>query len=129
MKELDTNCEILWVKIKLKKAKELLISTFYMPHRNIDTITEFESSVIKANPQGNKNLIICGDFNCPNMNWNFGFTSDNAHEKNVQDKLIDISVENSLSQLQDKPTRGNSILDLTFSTNTLEILIFSCNQI
>ena len=95
VKELDTNSEILWVKIKLKKAKELLVSTFYMPHRNIDTITEFESSVIKANPQGNKNVIICGDFNCPHINWNFGFTHDNSPEKNVQDKLIDVSVENS----------------------------------
>ena len=89
MKELDSNCEILWVKIKLKKAKELLISTFYMPHRNMDSITEFESSVMKANPKGNKNMIICGDFNCPYY-WNYGFTHDNAPEKNVQDNLIDI---------------------------------------
>ena len=121
MTDLDTNCEILWVKIKLKRAKDLLVSTFYMPHRDINTITEFESSVMKANPKGDKNIIVLGDFNCPHINWNFGYTHDNAPDKNVQDKLIDISIENSLSQLQEKPTRGNSILDLTFTTNTSHI--------
>ena len=33
-KELVTNCEIEWVKIKLPKNKDLHIGNFYMPHRN-----------------------------------------------------------------------------------------------
>ncbi len=35
----------------------------------------------------------------------------------MQDKLIDISVDYSLSQLQEEPTRLDSILDLTFTAN------------
>jgi hypothetical protein len=30
-----TKCEIEWIKIKLKDAKDLLIGAFYMPHKNI----------------------------------------------------------------------------------------------
>ena len=115
--ELDTNCEIIWVKISLKRAKEIYISTFYMPHRNLDTLIEFERSLEKANPKGKRNLIICGDFNCPDINWNFGYCYEHAQNKNVQDKLIDISVDYSLSQLQEEPTRLDSILDLTFTAN------------
>lgn len=32
--EFVTDCEIVWAKIKLKKNKDLLIETCYMPHRN-----------------------------------------------------------------------------------------------
>ena len=68
-----------------------------MPHRNLDTLIEFERSLEKANPKGKRNLIICGDFNCPDINWNFGYCYEHAQNKNVQDKLIDISVDYSLS--------------------------------
>jgi hypothetical protein len=33
-----TKCEIEWIKIKLKDAKDLLIGAFYMPHRNINEL-------------------------------------------------------------------------------------------
>ena len=36
--DLSSNCEIIWIKLKLKKAKEILISSFYMPHRNMDDL-------------------------------------------------------------------------------------------
>ena len=88
-----------------------------MPHRDLDTINEFDRSIQSVNPNGSRNVICCGDFNCPDINWDLGFTRDGAPNKNVQDRLIDIANDNSLSQLQDKPTRENSILDLTFVTN------------
>ena len=112
-----SNCEIIWVKLKLKKAKELLISCFYMPHRDINILNEFEKSVQQVDQRGTRNIVICGDFNCPDINWEYGFTSNQASNKGVQDRLIDISVENSLSQLQEEPTRQNNILDLIFVTN------------
>ena len=44
MKELDANCEIIWVKIQLKRAKDILIASFYMPHRDMNTLRELETS-------------------------------------------------------------------------------------
>ena len=93
----------------------------------METIEEFGKSAEKVNPHGSKNLLICGDFNCPDVNWEYGFTKDGAPNKNVQDRLIDISNENSLVQLQEQPTRGNNILDLTFVTN--DSLIRNLNNI
>ena len=115
--DLSTNCEIIWIKLKLKKAKEILISSFYMPHRNLDDLNEFDRSLKLANPRGTKNVLVCGDFNCPDINWNFGYTYDSAQNKTTQDRLIDISNDNSLQQMQEIPTRDGNVLDLTFSTN------------
>ena len=43
--ELVTNCELEWVKIQLKDRKELLIGSFYMPHRNMEDVKELEKSL------------------------------------------------------------------------------------
>ena len=43
--ELVTNCKLEWVKIQLKDRKELLIGSFYMPHRNMEDIKELEKSL------------------------------------------------------------------------------------
>ncbi|CAG2239681.1 unnamed protein product [Mytilus edulis] len=40
---LVTNCEIEWVNIHLKDKKELLIESFYMPHRNMKCLDELEN--------------------------------------------------------------------------------------
>ena len=117
LENFDSDCEVIWVKIQLKRAKELFICSFYMPYRDINTLNEFEKSIQKVNPQGSRNLLICGDFNSPDINWEHGFTHAGAPDKHSQDRLIEISNDNSLIQLQEKPTRNNSCLDLTFVTN------------
>ena len=109
--------QLLWIKIQLRKAKQIFLSCFYMPHRDINVLSEFENSLKEINPQGTRNVFICGDFNCPDVNWEHGFTNDQAPNKNVQDKLIDISLVHSLTQLQEESTRLDSILDLTFVSN------------
>ena len=88
-----------------------------MTHRDISIINEFEKSEVDINPKSNRNVVILGDFNCPDINWDHGFAYDQAPQKNVQDKLIEISVDNSLTQLQEEPTRLNNILDLSFVSN------------
>ena len=45
------------------------------------------------------------------------YVAQGAANKNVQEKLVEISLSHGLTQLQEEPTRGESILDLTFSTN------------
>jgi hypothetical protein len=40
-----TKRELDWVKIKLKKSKDLLIGAFYMPHRNKKDMEELEKSL------------------------------------------------------------------------------------
>ena len=48
--EYVTNCEIEWVQIKLKGNKNLLVASFYMPHRNLTDVGELRQSLEKSMP-------------------------------------------------------------------------------
>ena len=122
-----TDCEITWAKIHLKGCKELYISTFYMPHRNIPDLNALDTSLLKVNEKGNRHMILCGDFNCPDIDWKNHQTSNGADDRLVQEKLVDIAQTHSLTQLQKEPTRYNNILDLTFTNNPS--LIKSCTVV
>jgi hypothetical protein len=58
-----TNCELEWVKIQLKDRKELLTGSFYMPHQNMEDVKELEKSLNLVSNK--KNIILTGNFNCP----------------------------------------------------------------
>ena len=60
--EFVTNCEIEWVKIQQKDTKELIIGSFYMPHRNANDIKKLEKSLDQISNL-NTNFILTGDFN------------------------------------------------------------------
>jgi hypothetical protein len=62
-----TNCEINWVKIKLQNTKNLLIGSFFIPHRNKNTLEELEKSLQLITNDNNNNMILAGDFNCPDI--------------------------------------------------------------
>ena len=65
--EFVTLCEIDWARIKIKGAKDLFISCFYMPHRNISDLIELEKSLDLVNKKENRHMIILDDFNCPDV--------------------------------------------------------------
>ena len=120
--EFIKNCEIVWAKIHLKGCKELFISTFYMPHRNIPDLEALDASLDLVNEKGNRHLILCGDFNCPNIDWKThtvidGINGNPAQDRPVQEKLIDLTQSHSLTQLQEEATRHQNTLDLTFTNN------------
>ena len=66
--ELITECEIQWVKLQIKGRKELFLGTFYMPKRNEKDPNKLDESLKKLSQKG-KHVILCGDFNCPGINW------------------------------------------------------------
>ena len=55
-----TECEIEWVKIKLKNSKDLYISSFYMPHRNINDRNKPSESITMLNNGKPKLIILAG---------------------------------------------------------------------
>eukprot|EP00745_Piridium_sociabile_P040062 TRINITY_DN76314_c0_g1_i2.p1 TRINITY_DN76314_c0_g1~~TRINITY_DN76314_c0_g1_i2.p1 ORF type:complete len:1167 (+),score=240.29 TRINITY_DN76314_c0_g1_i2:25-3525(+) len=116
--DLDTDCEVLWVKIQLRKKKELLIGSFYMPHRQERDIQELNKSLEKATPANKpRQLILCGDFNCPDVNWENGTTTPGAPQRQVQEALVDATASAQLTQVHAEPTRGPNILSLVFTSN------------
>jgi len=113
-----TKCEIDWVKIKLKTTHDLLIGAFYMPHRNSNSIEELNKSLQQVY-EGNKtsNIILAGDFNCPDIEWEKLSVRKGASDTDVQQAVIDISSQYGLTQVHEEPTREKNILDLIFTSN------------
>ena len=63
---LNTNSESIWTETGINGMKHIVISTFYhTPHDSRGTqIEELDLSMSKLG-----NVIITGDFNLPNINW------------------------------------------------------------
>jgi hypothetical protein len=64
---LITDGEIEWVKIKMKNQKDLLIGSFYMPHREQKHLDELQKSLTKISNHKISNIILAGDFNWPDI--------------------------------------------------------------
>lgn len=95
--------------------KDMLVSSFYMPQRNLKDIQELEKSLEMAT-NTNKTIIMAGDFNCPDINWEH-LTVKSGSEKEVQQQLIETTTSASLTQIHDQPTRADNMLDLVFTSN------------
>ena len=89
-----------------------------MPHRNSTDLCCLEASLDSLNRQSSKHLILCGDFNCPDINWGHCTINHNADQRDVQQQLLDIASSNCLSQVVEEPTRQGNVLDLCFTSNT-----------
>lgn len=115
----NTNCEIDWIKIKLHNTKDLYFGAFYMPHRNDHDLAELQRSIemISETTKGDAHIILSGDFNCPDINWEDHTVNQNAQDRPIQQKLADLTSSASLTQIHNQPTRLSAILDLTFTTN------------
>lgn len=68
--EYDTECEIVWAKIKLINSKDLHIAAYYNPKTSNDQhLDEMEKSLNRFSRNANSNLIVAGDFNLPGCEW------------------------------------------------------------
>ncbi|CAC5403688.1 unnamed protein product [Mytilus coruscus] len=113
-----TKCEIEWDKLKLKTAQDLIIGSFYMPHRNKTQLEELENSLEKITEENkNNNIILAGDFNCPDIMWDTLSVKKDAQDPDVQKQLKNITTQFGFTQLHEEPTRESNLLDLVFTTN------------
>ena len=115
--EYVTDCEIAWASIKLKGNKDMLVGSFYMPHRNATTVEQLENSLKKIDTNKFQNTIICGDFNCPDINWETLAIGKRAQDKEIQQNVIDTMNNALLTQIHEEPTRELNMLDLIFTAN------------
>ena len=116
----DSNCEIIWASLQLPCQKKVLLASFYRPpHSSIEVTTEFIKSVnnlFQEQAPAYPHLIIGGDFNLPGIDWkNMEITGHNDIE--ISNSLMDCIQEHNLSQLTERPTRGENIIDLLFTSN------------
>ena len=114
--ELITHCEILWVKLKLKGRRNLLVSCFYHPHTHMkDSLENFLESARRAVSNQNATIIIGGDFNFPGWDWH-SKTLKSTNYPALHHSFKDGIEELGLEVMVREPTRGQNFLDL-FLTN------------
>ncbi len=119
--DLDTDCEIVWVTISIHGSKDVTIGAFYRSQKfgsapaYMDALRE---SLSKINSTSNNQQIwLAGDFNMPDIDWETMSLKPGGVYANVSRHMIEIANDYGLEQIVRKPTRGENILDLFFTSN------------
>ena len=67
--DLDTDCELLWARVKMRGHKDLCIGTFYGPPGNAESLAQLEASLSRMSSTTNVHIILAGDFNLAVIDW------------------------------------------------------------
>ena len=66
---LETGCEILWLQIAPQSYNNFLLGVYYCPPGNsVEALEHLNNSLISLS-SCNLPLVLCGDFNVPNVAW------------------------------------------------------------
>ena len=84
----------------------------------MNDVSELRRSLESLNLDNkDRHVIIAGDFNCPDIDWQSLSVRKDAQDREVQQALLDLATDFNLTQVHDEPTRKNNLLDLVFTTN------------
>ena len=119
--DLDTKCEIVWVKIEIAGVKTLHVGGFYRPpvmtRDGLQTLAELKKS-LDLIQNTDSNVWIGGDFNMPDVKWEDYSVKGGAKNTVLHQTFLDIIQESNLEQMNIHPTRGPNILDLFLTNNS-----------
>ena len=111
--DLECNAEVLFCEIRPDSKRKILVAVFYRPpDSSLEYMKELKKSLRLAGKANFDQLILCGDFNLPNINWETGIAMNNDAIYNCFTKLVR---DNYLWQLVDFPTRNVNVLDLVLT--------------
>ena len=109
-KDLEGDAEIVLCELRPEARRKILAVVFYRaPNSNLDHLKELKKSLRHAFQFNFDQIIICGDFNLPDIDWSTGIASSSESLHNYFTKFVK---DNYLWQLVHFPTRNNNILDL-----------------
>jgi endonuclease/exonuclease/phosphatase family metal-dependent hydrolase len=69
------------------KNKDLLVGSFYIPHREHQHLDQLKLS-LERSAANKQNIILVGDFNCPNINWEQQTAT--GPDREIQQELADL---------------------------------------
>jgi hypothetical protein len=68
-------------------------------------MNELQKSLDTITMENDKNIILAGDFNCPDIDWTNMTTTIHANDKEIQKSLIEMTAQAGLTQIHEEPTR------------------------
>ena len=101
--------ESIWIKLKTDNTSELTIGVCYRSQVADDL--ELKSLYENIEKASEKQVLIMGDFNFPNINWETLDSDTNSSQ------FRDLILDNYLHQHVKEPTRNNNILDLIITSD------------
>ena len=118
VEELETNSEIVWVKIKLVGTKTLYISGCYRPRENDEEgHQQLKESLDRVKYNKNSHIWIAGDLNYPGIDWEGKCLTSDCRSPTLHQELLDCLDDHGLTQMVSENTRDDSILDLFITNN------------
>ena len=114
IKELQTDCEIVWVEINIAGTNRIIIGSYYRPSSDDGTsLNNLDESFNRLKRYHTSNIWPGGDFNLCHIDWSVPSFVSGKPEPKLHSQLLDIIDEHSLHQAVDKLTR--KIEHLTYS--------------
>lgn len=80
-----------------------------MPHREHQHVDHLKLSLERSEAY-KQPIILEGDFNCPNINWEQQTAT--GPDREIQQELTDLMTFHNLTQVHNQPTREGNLLDL-----------------
>ena len=118
----QSECEIVAVRIAIQNTSPLYVAAYYRPpDEHIAKLDKFEEAMgqllERTNGNSKATLLIGGDFNVGDIDWEKGIVNENSTKKSVCGRVLDIINGAHLTQLQKDPTRQDKVLDLLCTSN------------
>ena len=112
--ELNTYCELLWAKVKVRGYKDLCIGIYYRPAGNKESLAQLEITLSRMLSTFKGHIILAGDFNLSAIDWETQEVLPGAPNTREASKFLTILGDFGQHQSNSKPTRKNNILDLFY---------------
>jgi hypothetical protein len=110
----DPYIQLIWIELQSPINKTVIGLCYNSPNSSHEEKLEL-SSQIKEICSNHKDVLLCGDFNFPNINWK------TLHANGDAKVFLDTTMDCFLHQHIYIPTRNNNILDLVLSTEGVEV--------
>ncbi|XP_053395970.1 uncharacterized protein LOC128556094 [Mercenaria mercenaria] len=118
--ELQSDSEIIWAQIKQESKQDLYVCSAYRPDKDLSCIDEINRTTLLID-SSNNTIIVGGDFNLGNVNWQSLTVDTGATHADESNKLLDLADSFGFQQLIHEPTRTTdttqNTLDLLFINN------------
>ena len=99
-KQQETLC---WLLLRLPSSGSQPVEELNNVLHQIDQRTKNSKNAI---------VILGGDFNAPNIDWDTGTITEGSRDKKMHETVVTTLRDNHLSQVQREPTRLENTLDL-----------------
>nr|XP_054774593.1 uncharacterized protein LOC129282754 [Lytechinus pictus] len=119
--QFSCDSELQWCSIEMSGSCPFFFGCYYCPPNNRQlSVSGLEESLSKLmrNRRRQPNVVLAGDFNHPDINWETQSTTNPATTA-IHQKLLDVFLSNSLFQMVRDVTRPSSenVLDLVVTSN------------